>query len=313
MAHIDTVPKPKLVHVIANPASAHCGTLLNTLNRQLREADIQWDFRVTHGIGDGEKLAKEAVEAGAEAVASFGGDGTVMDVASGLVGTEVPLLILPGGTGNLVAAELHLPRELDKVLGKICRGEVSVRSIDLGKMDDRYFLMRVGCGFETEVVADASRELKNQFGKWAYVFAAAKALQEVQPADYTLHLDDKETFKGSGVACFVANAGLVGIGDMALSPNIDLDDGKLDVIFLKKADVEGIFSLVRMMVGEKPSRVEEADDEETLDASHLVQHWQVKKVRIETDPPLDMQADGDLWGKTPQNIEVLHKAFKVVV
>lgn len=281
---------------------------MRTLNKHMRELGVKWDFFVTHELGDGAKLAKQAAEAGADIVASFGGDGTVMDVATGLEGTDIPLMILPGGTGNLVAAELALPKDIDGAIERMCRETVETRKVDLGQMGGQKFLLRVGCGFETHALAEASREMKDQFGIWAYAFAAGKALVDVKATHYELELDGKETYSGSAIACFVANAGRIGIGDLTLSPRIDMDDGKLDVIIIEKAGAEGIFSLVRMMMGD-----DESGDGPNVDASHLVRHWQVEKVKIKTDPALEMQADGDLCGETPQEIEVLPHALRVVV
>lgn len=304
--------RPKSVRVIANPASGKRIPLLHILNDFFGPAGIRWGVDVTRKSGDGAELARHAIEDGAEVILSFGGDGTVMDVANGLVGTDVPLLILAGGTGNLVASELNLPLEVDRAVERICGDSFQSRAIDVGKVGERHFLLRVGCGFETNVLLDTNREAKNQLGKWAYVLAAAKALQDVQVADYRITLDDKTTVEEAGVACVVANAGHVGLGDLSLSPKIDIDDGKLDVIFIRKADVEGIFSLIRMMMGVSEEGAE-PDDLARVDASHLVNRWQVERVLVETEPRLKMQADGDVIEQTPQLIHVLPDALQVVV
>ena len=92
---------------------------------------------------------------------------------------------------------------------------------------------------------------------------------------------------------------------------VDVEDGKLDVFFLKKANIEGIFELATRMVGlDKRDHLEGAPD---LDASKLLNYWQVARVEIETDPPLEMQVDGDVIASTPATFEVLPKALRVVV
>lgn len=304
-------PRPKKIHIVINPAPSRRVPLLAVLNTHFREAGIHWEVSITHGPGDGRDMARAACEAGAEVIGVYGGDGTVIEVASALVGTDTPLMILPGGTGNIVANELGIGRNLDRACRRICGETFQTREIDVGKMSDMYFLLRAGCGIESGVVQDATRELKDQFGKWAYIFAAIKRLQEQPVAQYTIRLDGRETFRGEGVACAVANAGRVGVGKLALSPTVDVEDGKLDVFFLKKANIEGIFELATRMVGlEKKDKVDGAPD---LDASKLLNYWQVSKVEIETDPPLEMQVDGDVIASTPQTFEVLPKALKVVV
>jgi diacylglycerol kinase (ATP) len=304
-------PSPTHLHIVINPASGQRYPVLWSLNQALQASGIFWDVSVTHGMGDGARHAAAAVASGADCVAVYGGDGTVMDVAGGMIGTGVPLLILPGGTGNLVASALDLPRELDSAISLVRRKTYRSKLVDLGLVDDRCFMLRASCGVETEVVQDASPEMKQQFGKWAYILAVARALQEVRRADYEIILDGTHRITGSGVACSIANAGTVGLGDLRLSPAIDLEDGKLDLIFLRNADAEGILSLVRLMMGLDGPR-KELPQEAWVDASHLVGHWQVSEAEIRTDPVLDFQIDGDVIGTTPRFVRSLPKALRVV-
>jgi diacylglycerol kinase (ATP) len=304
-------PRPASIHVIVNPAPSKRIPLLWALNQHFRGAGIRWEVSITHGDRDGVDLARRAVAQGAEVVAVYGGDGTVMEVASGLIGTDVPLLILPGGTGNLVAAELRIGANLDRACQLVCGETYRTRKIDVGQMGDHHFLLRVGCGIEPGVVQEATREMKDQFGKWAYVFAAIRRLQESPAADYEIRLDDREVFRATGVACIVANIGTVGLGRLTLSPSVGVDDGKLDVFFVKKANLEGIVQLAGKMMGLDPRDPD--DVEPGLDASQLVNHWQVRQVKIQSNPILDIQVDGDVIAKTPQMVRVLPSALSVVV
>lgn len=310
--NLQTQDKPKSVMVVVNPAPSRRIPLLAILNQAFRDAGIHWDIAITHGPGDGCALAKKAAEDGFEVVAVYGGDGTVMEVASGLMGTNVPLLILGGGTGNLVASELRLPNDLEKACDLICGESYRSKHIDVGMMGEKPFLLRIGCGIEVGVVQEATRELKDQFGKWAYVFAAIKLLQEVPEADYELILNGEETVSASGVACVVANAGTVGVGRLTLAPSVDVNDGKLDVFLLRKANIEGIVQLARKMMGLDRLRKSEPDQID-LDASSLITHWSVTSVDIKTDPVIEIQVDGDVAASTPQMIRALPNALRVVV
>lgn len=310
--NLQTQGKPKSVMVVVNPAPSRKIPLLAILNQAFREAGIHWDISITHGTGDGRTLAKEAAENGFEIVAVYGGDGTVMEVASGLVGTDVPLLILGGGTGNLVASELRLPNDLEKACDLICGETYRTKHIDIGMMGEMPFLLRIGCGIEVGVVQEATRELKDQFGKWAYVFAAIKMLQDIPEADYELVMNGEEKVSASGVACVVANAGTVGIGRLTLAPSVEVNDGRLDVFLLRKANIEGILQLARKMMGLERSRKADGDQID-LDASKLITHWRVKTVDIKTDPVIDIQVDGDVAAQTPQLIKAVPNALRVVV
>ena len=108
----------------------------------------------------------------------------------------------------------------------------------------------------------------------------------------------------------MANAGTVGVGRLTLAPSVDVDDGKLDLFLLKKANIEGMFQLASKMMGLERLRKEENP---AVDASQLVTHYSVETVEIETDPILDIQVDGDIIGKTPQLIRTLPQALRVVV
>ena len=304
--------KPDKVQVIVNPAPSRRIPLLAILNQAFRDAGIYWDISITHGTGDGATLARKAVESGAEVVAVYGGDGTVMEVASGLIGTDVPMLILGGGTGNLVASELRLPTQLERACELICGDEYTTRYIDAGMVGDRPFLLRIGCGIEVGVVQEATRELKDQFGKWAYVFAGIKMLQETPEANYRLTIDGEDPIDVSGVACVVANAGTVGVGRLTLAPSVDVNDGRLDLFILKKANIEGIVQLASKMMGLDQIRREDTE-QAALDASQLVTHWSVDAVEIESDPKLDIQVDGDVVASTPQLVSAVPAALRVVV
>ncbi|RFC46320.1 MAG: Diacylglycerol kinase family enzyme [Verrucomicrobia bacterium] len=302
-------PRPRNLRIIANPASGNGGLDLYPLNKLFREHDIPWDLHLTHAEGDGALLARGLVAAGADVIAVYGGDGTVKDVAAGLTGTDIPLLIIPGGTGNLVANELGISRDPIAAAALVTGPMIQTRLIDVGMMSGTHFLLRAGCGVEASVLRDVNPEMKKQFGKWAYIIAAVKSLQEVPSVHFRITIDDELVISGSGVGCTIANAGMVGIGGLSLSPGIGIDDGKLDVVFLRKADIEGILSLAAVMVGVN----ETLNDVTGLDASHLVGRWQARKVTIETDPILEMQADGDLAGCSPQSVEILPASLRVVV
>ncbi|MFK5923917.1 MAG: diacylglycerol kinase family lipid kinase [Verrucomicrobiota bacterium] len=304
-------PRPEKVHVVINPAPSRRVPLLAILNQYFRKAGIYWEVSITHGDGDGRIQAEKAIEGGADVIAVYGGDGTVKEVASALVGTDIPLLILPGGTGNLVAVELGIDRQLDKACARVCGSSFRTRAMDVGKMGEHYFLLRIGCGLETSVVQDATREMKDRHGKWAYVFSALKVLQELPVANYNIVLDETETYRAKGVACLVANAGKVGLGQMSLSPAVDIADGKLDVFFLKKANVPGLMQIAGKMMG--LDRMKLSDVVPDLDVLKEVNHWQVESVLIETDPVLDIQVDGDVVAETPQLMRVLPGALQVVV
>ena len=102
----------KSIRVILNPAVGKGNPVLKTFNKVFLDAGYEWDIALTQGSGDGRKLAQQAIAEGVDVIVAYGGDGTLMDVASGMIGSQVPLGILPGGTGNVLSIELGIPREI---------------------------------------------------------------------------------------------------------------------------------------------------------------------------------------------------------
>ncbi len=292
-------PRILRLQVILNPAAGQDEAVLPTLNRVFREADIEWDVSLTHERGDARRLAREAVQAGAELVAAYGGDGTVMETASGLIGSDVPLGILPGGTANVMAIELGVPRELEAAARLLLAPDVERRALDVGRVGEEHFLLRLGTGFEAVVIEGAERELKDRMGTLAYILSAIKALREPPQTTYRLLLDD-ESVQIEGMSCLVANSGNLGIPGLALHPKIDVSDGLLDVVVIRQADFDTLISLAASVAG-----VENVPES--------LPHWQVRRVRIESDPVQDVQADGEMIGETPIEVEVVPQALQVVV
>ena len=95
----------KSIPIIINPASGKPRPVLHTISETFRAHDMSWRGHLTYKFGDATQFAQEAVADGAEMVVVFGGDGTVLEVANGVMGSDVPIGILPGGTGNAVATE----------------------------------------------------------------------------------------------------------------------------------------------------------------------------------------------------------------
>lgn len=100
------------VKVVINPGAGQPQPVLSILNETLGEAGLDWDIAVTHKSGDGFVAAKQASDEGYELVCSYGGAGTVSEVAAALAGSSTPMGVLPGGTGNALADDLGIPNDL---------------------------------------------------------------------------------------------------------------------------------------------------------------------------------------------------------
>lgn len=287
------------IHVVINPASGRPKPILHILNRVFKQADVDWNISLTKKRGDAEQFARQAVLAGADIVAAYGGDGTVMEVAQGLLGSSTPLAILPGGSANLMAVELGIPKDLDQAV-EIAADPASItRQVDVGLLGENYFLLRVGVGFAARKVAYADRSMKNRFGMLAYSVAALKSLKDTKTAHYRVALDGRQV-EADGLTCLIDNAGNMGVQGVTPTKDIRVDDGLLDVLLFGP---EGLVKLI-------------SSGSSVLDTGTgelMIAHWQARKITVEVDPPQPVQVDGEMVGETPINAEVIPGALKVIV
>ncbi len=285
--------------VIINPAAGLEEPSLKTLNSIFRGGGAHWDVSITNEAGDGRRLAQAAVAAGADLVIASGGDGSLAEVASGMIGSEVPMAFLPGGTGNVMAAELGIPRDLARAAMLLFHPTSRLRTLDLGQIGERMFMMRVGAGFEAAIIQHTTREMKERFGLLAYGVGLLETLTLPLTARYTLTLDG-QTVETEGFSLLIANAGSIGRLNLTLSPTIRPDDGLLDVMILRR-DPESMLSIAASVI--------------QLDGFAAgLEHWQVREVTVAADPPQDVQLDGDLFEtQTPVTVRVIPGAVRIVV
>jgi diacylglycerol kinase (ATP) len=170
----------------------------------MKEAGIKWEASITHKAGDAIQFAKAAAKEGVDALAVYGGDGTLAEAISGLIGSELPLVILPGGSANVMATELGIPADLGEACAILSHGPITTRTIDVGQFDKRYFIVGVSLGFEADVVNGADRKTKNKIGILAYFLSAVKALKITKKAVYHLNIDG-QGHEVQGLMCLVTN------------------------------------------------------------------------------------------------------------
>lgn len=287
-------PPYKKIHVIINPASGKDEPILNVINRVFRQYDVDWELSITRASGDATRFAREAVRAGVDLVASYGGDGTQMEVADGLIGTAVPMAILPGGTGNSMAHDLKVPPKLKEAVELACTSP-NLRAIDVAQVADQHFMLRANTG--TSEQEKASRESKDRYGNFAYIMEGIRFLGNLPNARFHLTIDGQE-FEQEGISCLIFNAG--SLGQFAqLSSSIKVDDGLLDVLVVNKK-LESVISL--------------STNKSEHHAVQVGQHsWQGREITIQADPPQPLWLDGEHYGDTPATIKVVPKAIKVVV
>ena len=281
----------KKVHIVINPASGQPQPILNQINDVFYPAGVQWAVSLTRKSGDATRFARQAIAEGADVVCSYGGDGTVMEVAQAVQGGETPMAILPGGTANLMSVELGIPKDLTKAAQIAIDPNSVVRRVDMGQTGEQLFMLRVGIGFAGEKVKLADRELKDKWGVLAYSIAGLKALETVPVAKYRITVDGEE-YETEGKTCLIDNAGNIGVQGMSPSKDMSVSDGLLDVIVVHDSSVGSLLAVGGQVLGRDAS-------------PDKIKHWQGREIRVECDPPQTVQGDGENWGETPTSAIVL--------
>lgn len=179
-------------------------------------------------------MCEQAVEEGCDVVFVCGGDGTVMAAVTALAGTDVPLAILPAGTGNLLARNLDLPLNDEAASLRIGVSGRTAR-IDVGVCGDRKFAVMAGLGFDAAIMRDAPEGLKKAVGWPAYVVSAAKHLRG-RGIRVSITVDDGEPMHRRVRSVVVGNVGKLQAG-IPLLPDARADDGYLDVVVIAPRNV----------------------------------------------------------------------------
>lgn len=290
------------IHVVINPAAGQPKPVLHTLNRVLHAQGVEWSVSLTQPGVSGKRLAQKAVEAGADLIVAYGGDGTVQNVMSGLIGHDVPLAILHGGTGNAMASELNIPADLAQATSLIFEDH-NLRGVDVGKAtredepeEPGYFMLRAGVGLHTTITATATRDSKDRFGNLAYVLASLRSLADAEPVTFNLSING-ENISVEGLLCMITNSASIG-GPQSFRFVADVDpcDGVLDVLVFD-ASFESIMNSI-------------VEPERAL----FVQRWPSRDdITIRTPSPLPVTLDGEAFGQTPVTVMVVPQAVQVIV
>jgi len=163
-------------------------------------------IRVTSRAGEAESLAQRAVEEGFTRIVAAGGDGTVNQVANGLVGSNAALGLLPLGTVNVFAMELGLPLHNLELCWEIIEG-ANVRLVDLPSANGKCFVQLAGVGLDAQVVKETSLAFKRSFGPLSYLISAAQIAARQPPR---LFIASENTSVEEGSFVLIGNGRLYG-------------------------------------------------------------------------------------------------------
>jgi len=211
----------------ANPDAA--GRRVAFLERRFSAAGVSGRVHLTERGGHARELARSAIDAGASLVIAWGGDGTINEVASTLAGSQLPLGIIPAGSGNGFANELRLPSEPGLAFETALHGRD--RRIDGGEFDGRLFFNIAGTGIDAAVAEQFNRRAMGRRGLGPYVQIALREALRYRGLRYRVVLDGEELVTNALLIAF-ANGREYG-NRIRLAPGAKLDDGTLEAIVVE--------------------------------------------------------------------------------
>ncbi len=220
----------KRILFVVNPISG--GKKKTAFNKQVLEVlDLEkFDptFKITDHANHAFELGKSAIEEGYDAVVAVGGDGTINELGSAILGTDMPLGIIPEGSGNGLALYLGIPLNESAAIRRINRFETT--AVDTGVVNGRHFFNIAGLGFDASVSDRFAAD--NIRGPIGYLRSAINVLSDFQPSTYTLTIDGKE-YRKEAFMVSVANSPQYG-NNAYIAPQASINDGLLDVCIVKK-------------------------------------------------------------------------------
>lgn len=292
--------------LITNPAAARTDARAVTAVREtLRAAGWTVEVAATAAPGDARRLAERGRAEGFDTLLSYGGDGTAMQIAAAIAGTGIPLGLLPGGTGNVLARNLRLPRRPLAATRAILR-QVST-AIDLGVVEradgPHYFAVCCGAGFDAALMGRTDAASKRRWRRAAYIRQALTGLSTAKNAPHRFTIDGVE-HRQEAAMVLVCNCADLMPPFLRLHADIRPDDGVLDVVALRADGAwQGVTAFAELLL----SRARATRDQVWFGRGGVV------RIEVESGPPVPAQLDGEVTGTTPLEARVVPGALNVYV
>lgn len=274
--------------------------------------ELGWSTSVqsTVAVGHATVLARAAAEKGIDLVLAAGGDGTIGEVAAGLAYSKSTLGILPIGTANSFAQELHLPRANVMVRRNLLAASDALADGRLQRMDlgyaynpdgdvdqGRYWLLWAGAGADGFLVSKVEPKPKwaKRIGRASYFIQGLPLLTQYSHVQLEVEID-RQRYEGEFILVLVSNCRRYAGGLVTLSPDATLDDGLFEVWLLYG---RGLGSAGRHALHALRGNLDR----------HGVRRFQTSKVTIRGEKPSPLQLDGDPWGEVPITMELRRRAL----
>jgi len=302
------VKRFKRVAVFANPTSGG-GKVLKLLPRieqMLHERGLAADIFLTSSAVDLESQVRREADSGADLLVSAGGDGTLHSLVNAAFGKNVVFGIVPAGGGNDFARALGLPLQPFEAFEAALSGEL--RSVDVVKVtcistgSERFYLGGGGVGIDSDAAQFSNERLRKWPGRLRYIAAAIHAFSTYAPRRVRIfvHESSEEFPLQNAVIASVLNTPTFGAG-IRLLPEARIDDGLLDVAVREDLRLSELLRVLPRLIWTGSLKLPG------------LRTFRARRMRIETDPPVLFQGDGELLGYTPVEVEVMPGGAKFLV
>lgn len=253
----------------------------------------------TTGPHTGGEIARECIARGADLIVAAGGDGTINEIAAGVIGTQVPLMVLPGGTANVLATEIGVGGKVKKAVKRMAmleRRRIAVGRISRPGAPSRHFLLMAGIGFDAYIVHTLNPWLKERLGKAAYWVGGFGSALRFLP-QFEVRSNGYQRRVSFALASRVRNYG----GDLEIAKSIRLDDPEFELVTF-----EGGFALfyLKYFVGVLTNRLERMSG---------VGVRRVRELEIQAGDDVLVQLDGEAAGPAPAKVEIVPDALTLMV
>jgi len=286
-----------MLYFIINPIAGNglSKKVFAEVSKKLDEKNIEYDYAYTEYEKHATVLAKSAYENGYKSIISIGGDGTVLEAASGIFYTDACLGIIPGGTGNDLIKAIGIPNDPLGALDVILNGHSKI--IDAGLCDDRPFINSFGTGLDAHVVIETNRLKKVFKGSLAYLLGIFAAFFKFKPRLITVEFEDMKIEKEM-MFLILANGTCIG-GGIQVAPQAIMNDGYLDLVVIDKLPKTAILKYLKPLSEGR---------HENMSFMHT---YKTKKAHVTSSMPLTIQIDGEVFFKESVDIKIQEKALKV--
>ncbi len=288
--------------VVFNPVAGRSSDgLRQKIADHLEEAGWSFEIYETTGREQVARVVETALErAGRDLVVAAGGDGTVAGVAGGLIRTGVPMGVLPLGTGNVFSRELGIPERIREALS-LLTGDHGTMRVDAMEVEGQFFLLNVSAGLSSMMMRGTATKDKRRLGRLAYVWTGLQKIAGHQPHRFSLTIDGQHHVQRAAEV-IVANSGALGDPSFRWSPEVELNDGRVDVGVVRARSAWDYLQVAFALV------LRGQPDVGTI--QHLIAE---RNVIVDATPRLPMQGDGQFIGYPPVEVKVVPNALYVVV